>query len=189
MSFRNSDTGWGWLARLLHWGIAGLILFLLGLGVYMTEIVTDVYAQFALVQTHKSWGFTVFILALIRVIWRFMSRAPDLPDHMGSLERVCAQCGHMALYILMFALPISGWLMASSSEMQEMYSIKNMVFGLFEMPDPFPTGDKGLSDLFKLIHKYCAIALGLILLGHAGAALKHHFVDRDNVLRRMIIGR
>lgn len=188
MGFRNTTTGWGWMARLLHWSIAAIILFMLGLGVYMTQIVTDVFEQFPLFQTHKSWGFVVFVLALIRVIWRLMNPAPALPDHMSGLERLGAHVGHWALYALMFALPLSGWLMSSASPLQDLYGIKNMVFGLFEMPDPFVPGDGDIEGLFKTVHYWCGWALAAVLAAHAGAALKHHFVNRDNVLRRMVKG-
>ncbi|QIE55400.1 cytochrome b [Pikeienuella piscinae] len=189
MSLRNTATAWGWPARLLHWAIAALIFFMLGLGFYMAELVSDIYEQFALVQLHKSWGFTVFVLVLIRIVWRLMNRTPDAPPHAGAAERTFARLGHYALYALMLALPLSGWLMASASELQEMYGIRNMVFGLFELPDPFQPGDKTLEEWLRAVHFWCALALTIMLIGHAGAALKHHFIDRDNVLTRMISGR
>ncbi|MEX2518242.1 MAG: cytochrome b [Paracoccaceae bacterium] len=189
MSLRNTGAGWGWPARLLHWLMALIILFMLGLGFYTAEFVSDVYEQFALIQIHKSWGFTVFTLALLRVFWRLFNPAPPMPAHMPSAERALAHLGHYALYFLMFAMPISGWLMASASELQEMYNIRNMVFGLFEMPDPFQPGSRALEEIFSAVHFWCALALTAVLIGHAGAALKHHFIDHDNVLRRMITGR
>lgn len=188
MGLRNTTTGWGWLARLLHWSIAAIILFMLGLGVYMTQIVTDVFEQFPLFQTHKSWGFVVFVLALIRVVWRLFNPAPTLPADMSPLERLGAHLSHWTLYILMFALPLSGWLMSSASPLQDLYGIKNMVFGLFEMPDPYKPGDGDLEEWFKGVHYWCAWALALTLAAHVGAALKHHFVNRDTVLRRMLKG-
>lgn len=189
MGLRNTTEGWGWLARLLHWAIGGAIIFLLGLGFYTAEFVTDVFEQFGLVQLHKSWGFTVFVLALLRVVWRLFNPAPPLPASMSSLERAMAHGGHIALYALMFVMPLSGWLMASASELQELYGVKNMVFGLFEMPDPFVPGDRAIEELFSTIHFWSGILLTAILVGHIGAALQHHFVHKDNVLRRMISGR
>lgn len=189
MALRNTRAGWGWPARLLHWGIAALILFMLGLGFYMAEFVSDIYEQFALVQIHKSWGFTVFVLVLIRIVWRLMNPTPDPPPQAGAAERALARFGHYGLYALMLALPLSGWLMASASELQEMYGVRNMVFGVFELPDPFQPGDKALEAALNTVHFWCALALTIMLIGHAGAALKHHFLDRDTVLRRMIAGR
>lgn len=189
MGLRNTVDGWGWPARLLHWLISGIILFLLGLGFYTANIVTDVFEQFGLVQIHKSWGFTVFALVLLRLVWRLLNPTPALPADMPRWERSAAHLGHLALYALMIAMPLSGWLMASASELQELYGVKNMVFGLFEMPDPFVPGSSDLEEVFSNIHFLCAIALTLTLVGHVGAALKHHFVKKDNILRRMIIGR
>mgnify|MGYP002712206496 CR=1 FL=1 len=188
MGLRNSDQGWGVLARLLHWGIGGLIIFMLGLGVYMTRIVTETSEIFAWIQVHKSWGFVVFALALVRIGWRAMNPSPALPDGMNGPERFLAKAGHLSLYLLMIAIPVSGWLMVSSSPFQDM-GVRNSVFGWFDLPDPFKPGDKDLSELFSNIHFICVIALSVVLVGHIGAALKHHFINRDNVLRRMIIGR
>ncbi|MGB0506328.1 MAG: cytochrome b [Pikeienuella sp.] len=192
MGLRNSADSWGWLARLLHWTIAGIVLFLLGLGIYMTRIMpemkastSEIVAQF---QVHKSWGFTVFVLVVLRLIWRAVNPTPELPAAMSRAERFLAKAGHLSIYALLFAIPITGWLMVSSSPFQD-FGIPNKVFGLFDMPDPFVPGDKDISALFSDIHFACVIALTVVLVGHIGAALKHHFIERDNVLRRMITGR
>ena len=107
---------------------------------------------------------------------------------MSSIEVLLARGGHLAIYVCLVAMPLSGWLMASASTLQDTYGIKNMVFGLFELPDPFQPGSAELEQLFRRIHFYIALALSLLLLGHLAAALKHHFFNRDNVLRRMISG-
>lgn len=189
MKIRNDAAGWGLPARLLHWAMAAVILFLIGLGLYTVEIVEDLFVKFELIQTHKSWGFVAFSLAVIRVIWRLFNPAPPLPAGMKSWERLAAHGGHYGLYALMFIMPLTGWLMASSSELQDLYNIPNMVFGLFEMPDPFVPGDAELSKTFAAIHFWSAMALLALIAAHAGAALKHHFINKDNVLTRMIRGR
>jgi len=189
MTLRNTATSWGWPARILHWSMAALMLFMLGLGLYMTRL-DDVFARFALTQTHKSWGFVVFALACVRLAWRLSNReAPRDPPGMKPWERALARLSHWGFYLLMVALPLSGWLMASASPLQDSYGVRNMVFGLFELPDPFIPGDKGVEAAFKLIHNAAALALGLLLVLHVGAALKHHFVLRDDVLKRMTFGR
>lgn len=189
MQAKNNDASWGWVQRLLHWAMAGLILFMLGLGLWMVEI-EDVFEQYAWFQIHKSWGAVVFALALVRVVWRALQPAkPSLPDGMRKWESVAAEGAHIALYVLIFALPLSGWLMSTASPLQDQFGIKNMVFGLFEMPDPFVPGDKALAGLFKQVHYYLATGLIVVLLGHVGGALKHHFVYKDNVLKRMTWGR
>ncbi|MEM7522872.1 MAG: cytochrome b [Pseudomonadota bacterium] len=193
MALKNTETSWGWAARALHWIIGGLMIFMLGLGFYMTEIVTDIFAKFPLIQLHKSWGFVVFVLAGLRLFWRAVNPTPALPASMTGWEKLFAHGGHIALYLLMFALPLSGWLMSSASPLNDVDAypaqIKNMVFGVFEMPDPIQPSNEALLELFKSIHFYCALAMAALLVGHAGAALKHHFVDKDNTLTRMITGR
>lgn len=188
MSLKNTTEGWGWPARLLHWMMAIVIVGLLCVGFYMTNVVTDIYVQFELTQDHKSWGFVAFALACLRVVWRMVNPSPALPDGMSALERLLAHGGHYALYVCMFAMPLTGWLMSSASPLQDQYGIKNMVFGAFELPDPFVPGSAEMLEIFETLHFLFALALVALLLGHAGAALKHHFVNRDTVLRRMLRG-
>jgi cytochrome b561 len=189
MGIRNDAAGWGWPARLLHWAIAALILFQLGSGFWMVNGLEDLYARFALTQTHKSWGTVVFLLAIARVSWRMANPvAPRPPAGTERWERIGAALSHGLLYALILILPVSGWLMASASELQEMYGVRNMVFGWVEMPDPFAPGDAALEAVFRTIHVGAAILLALTLLAHVGAALRHHLVLRDDVMRRMIRG-
>ena len=194
MGLRNTAESWGWLGRLLHWVMALLILGLVGVGIYMVEVLgsdsDSLLLRYELTQTHKSFGFVAFVLALLRIGWRLVNPTPALPDMHAGL-RALAHGGHLALYLCMIVLPISGWLMASASPYNDpdaYIRVKNMVFGLFELPDPYPKGDEDLTKLLGQIHFYTAIALVVILAGHIGAALKHHFVERDNVLRRMLRG-
>lgn len=189
MGVRNTPTGWGWPARLLHWLMAGLILFQFGLGIYMVNFVSELSRQFALYQIHKSWGFVIFSLAVVRIGWRLAQPAPELPAQMPRLERALARASHFALYLLMFVMPVSGWLMVSASTLQEQFGIRNMVFGLFALPDPFQPGSKPLEELFRSVHVWSAVVMAAIMTGHAGAALRHHFVRKDAVLRRMVLGR
>ena len=133
--------------------MAGLILFLLGYGFLMAEFVDDLLRQFAMVQIHKSWGFVAFVLVALRLVWRGLNREhPALPDHMSRLEKLAANLSHLGLYALMLIMPLSGWLMSSASPLQETFGIKNMVFGLFEMPDPFQPGSEALEEVFETIH-------------------------------------
>ncbi|MEM1161453.1 MAG: cytochrome b/b6 domain-containing protein, partial [Pseudomonadota bacterium] len=106
--------------------------------------------------------------------------------------RAAAHFSHFSLYLLMFALPLSGWLMSSASPFNDEgaypIQIKNMVFGLFEMPDPFQPGSEELSKFFGAVHFYTGLGLTLILGAHIAGALKHAIVERDGVMRRMIFG-
>ena len=192
MSAMNTTDGWGWIARVLHWVMALMISALLGVGTWMANFEKDLIAQFQLVQTHKSFGFTVFVLAVLRVIWRLVNPTPKLPDTMPRWQKGASHASHLALYLLIIAMPLTGWLMSSASPLNDPgaypVQIKNMVFGLFEMPDPYPSGSKELSEAFGTAHMIFAILLAVILIVHLAAALKHHFFDRDRILTRMIKG-
>jgi cytochrome b561 len=196
MKLHNDALSWGLPARALHWSMAVLMIGVLALGFYMVQVIgnSDLAARFQLTQTHKSFGFVVFALALVRIGWRLASpRVPAEPAHAKPWEKTAAHAAHLALYALMLWLPLTGWLMASASPLNDPgaypVQVRNMVFGLFELPDPINPGDRGLEATFKALHYWGAVALALILAAHAGAALKHHFIDRDDVLRRMGWGR
>lgn len=193
MALKNTSDAWGWVARAFHWVMALMILILLGVGFYMTEIEQDLIRQFQLTQTHKSFGFVVFILAILRVVWKFRAGpTPSLPSHMPRWQKSASHISHIMLYILMFWMPLSGWLMASASPLNNEGAyparIANKVFGLFELPDPFLNGTKELTEIFANAHWFGAVGIVLILAIHVGAALKHHFLEHDTILMRMIKG-
>ena len=194
MGIRNSSEAWGWPARLIHWVMALLVIGMLGFGFYLTNAFNPGDpAKLGLVQQHKSFGFTVFVLACLRLVWRAVNPTPRLPRGMRRMEYAAARVSHIALYILMVALPVSGWLMASASPLNnpDAYpiQIRNIVFGLFELPDPIKVGTSELEHLFRSIHFYCGLALLSVLGAHVVGALKHHFINRDDVLTRMLSGR
>ncbi|MEM9431184.1 MAG: cytochrome b [Pseudomonadota bacterium] len=193
MTVKNTTSTWGWPARVLHWVMAVMIIGLVGMGTYISNFETDLVRQFQLIQDHKSFGFAVFVLALLRVAWRFANRdTPGLPADMPSWQVRASHASHYLLYALIFIMPLSGWLMSTASPLNDPNAypvqVKNMVFGLFEMPDPFPTGSKSISDVFHVIHSIAGKFLAFILVVHTAAALKHHFVDKDTILKRMTFG-
>ncbi|HUF56183.1 MAG TPA: cytochrome b [Thermohalobaculum sp.] len=192
MSLFNSDRSWGWPARLLHWLSAAVILFMLGLGFYMANFVQSMITQLELTQLHKSIGFVAFVLAVIRIGWRLANPAPALPRHMSPLERRLAHGSHFLLYVLIVVMPVSGWLMASASPLNDAdaypVQIRNMVFGLFELPDPWQPGDEALSEALWTVHFGAGVLLSVLVLGHIAAAVKHQSIDRDGLIRRMILG-
>ncbi|MEL6219404.1 MAG: cytochrome b [Pseudomonadota bacterium] len=195
MSVKNTETGWGWPARLLHWSIAVLMIGMLVVGAYMVRVLgdssEDLLLRLELTQTHKSFGFVVFVLGLIRIWWRLTNPAPPLPEGMSAMDKMLANAGHLMLYGLMIGLPVTGWLMASASPLNDSDSyiqIKNMVFGLFELPDPYDPGDEALEAILKSFHTGFAVALAALLAVHAGAALHHQYVRRDGLLDRMLRG-
>ncbi len=165
-------------AKVLHWGIALLIFGQLALGVYMTDLELSP-TKLQLYAWHKWAGVTLLLLVVVRVVWRIAHHPPALPGHMARLERFVAHGSHYLLYVLMFAIPLSGWLMSSAKGVQTVW------FGVLPIPDLLAK-DKVLGDLLQTLHMSLNLGLGLLVLGHVGAALKHHFIDKDEVLVRML---
>ena len=165
-------------AKTLHWGIALLIFGTLGLGFYMTGLSLSP-TRLQLYSWHKWAGVGVFMLVLVRLVWRVTHRPPALPQHMAAFERFAAHAAHLLLYVLMFAIPLSGWLMSSAKGFQTVW------FGVLPLPD-LPGRDKALGELLQTVHLSLNLMLIAVLLGHVGAALKHHFIHRDDVLTHML---
>jgi len=176
----QSADRYGGVARFFHWSIAALIVlqFVLAQLGDLAEEDGERLRQLALLANHKSVGMTVLLLATLRIAWRFVSTPPSLPSAMPAWQRTVSFCSHGSLYVLLFALPITGWLMSSASA----YSVS--WFGLFTWPD-LVEPSKPLLDVLRSTHGILAKLLFVVALIHIGAALKHHLVDRDDVLKRM----
>ena len=165
------------VAKGLHWLMAVLILGLLALGIYMSDLPLSPQ-KLQLYSWHKWAGVTVFLLVWLRLAWRVTHRPPALPETLSPPMRLAAHAGHAALYGLMVVIPLSGWLMSSAKGVQTVW------FGVLPIPDLLGR-DKDMGDLLQLLHKGLNILLMLTLAGHLGAALWHHFVLKDDTLRRM----
>jgi cytochrome b561 len=165
-------------AKTLHWVIAILILGLLALGFYMHDLPLSP-DKLKLYSWHKWAGVTTFLLALLRLAWRVGHQPPALPASMPKLHQWAAHAGHLALYGLMLAIPLSGWLMSSAKGFQTVW------FGVLPIPDLLGR-DKALGELLQTVHLGLNLTLIAVLLGHVAAALKHHFIDRDDILTRML---
>jgi len=162
----------------LHWIVAILILANLTLGFYAVELPLSP-RKLELFSWHKWIGVTVFLLAGARLLWRLRHEPPPLPQAMKAWERRAAHLSHGLLYVLFFAVPLTGWLFSSAAGFQTVY--------LEVLPIPDLLGkDKELAEILKLVHHGAAYALTAVVAVHAAAAMKHHFVDRDDVLARML---
>ncbi len=177
------------VAILLHWLMALMIVSLVAAGVWMHEAihVPATKAQaFEVYQLHKSTGLTVLALTLLRIVWRLTHRPPALPVQMKGWERVAARASHVGFYVLMLAIPLSGWAMVSASP----FGLPTIFFGLFEWPHIAPLAALEHKDeaehLFKEIHEILAFGAVALLALHIAAALKHHIWDKDDVLTRML---
>lgn len=179
--FRNTNTSWGTIAKLLHWGIAILILAQIVLGLVAIGWRLSP-TKLNLFIWHKSLGILLLTLIAARLAWRFANPTPRLPDHTPGWERIAAHASHALLYICMLALPLTGWIINSAA------NVPLKVFWLFPLP-AITAPDKALADVMKLVHLGLVIALAVILVVHIGAALRHHFVKRTDILVRMLPGR
>ena len=165
------------VAKGLHWLMAVMILGLLALGIYMHDLPLSPQ-KLELYAWHKWMGVTVFLLVWLRLAWRVTHRPPALPKTLSPVMRVAAHAGHAVLYVLMVVIPLSGWLMSSAKGFQTVW------FGVLPIPD-LVGRDKALGDVLQETHEALNLLLMLTLGGHLAAALWHHFVVKDDTLRRM----
>ena len=172
------DRRYGATAIALHWIVAILILGNLALGFYSVDLPLSPQ-KLRYFSWHKWTGVTVFLLAALRLLWRLGHPAPLLPATMKPWEKRLAHVSHGLLYLLFFATPLSGWLFSSASGFQTVY------LGVLPIPDLLAK-NKEVADILQLVHHWIAGTLAALVALHTLAALKHHFVDRDDVLVRML---
>ena len=166
-------------AKWLHWLVAALIVANLALGLWMVGLPGITPTKLRAFNWHKWVGVTVFVLASVRLLWRLGHAPPPLPASMRGWERRAAQTSHALLYALLFALPLSGYFYSLSTG----YPI--VWFGIIPLPVVIGP-DPALKPVLVAVHHLLAWAMLAIVAVHAAAALKHHLVDRDDVLRRML---
>ncbi|WP_137885912.1 cytochrome b [Pseudomonas sp. 2FE] len=179
MQWRNSSSRYGLVSILLHWGIALAVLGLFGLGLWMVGL--DYYSAWnhSAPALHKSLGLTLFAAMLLRALWRLISPPPPVLSSYGAMTRLGARVGHSLLYLGLFALLVSGYLISTADGQ----GIE--VFGLFAVPASI-TGILDQEDVAGWVHEYLAWGVVIFAGFHALAALKHHFIDRDATLTRML---
>jgi cytochrome b561 len=175
---RNTSEGYGIIAILIHWSMAVIVLGMIALGWYMTDLTISLQ-KLKLFGLHKEWGVLVLFLVTLRLGWRMMNNIPPLPQHIPYLQRAAAHGMHYALYTLLFIIPISGWLMTSAAGLSISF------FGLFMLPDLI-TPHREWLHILETVHGWLAYTLLALIILHATAALKHHFIDKDTILRRII---
>ena len=162
----------------LHWLIALAISATFGLGLYMYQLPLSP-TKLKIYSWHKWAGVTIFLLVLLRIVWRRTHRPPEPVAGMPAWQHVAANLTHGLLYVLMIAVPLSGWLMSSAKGFQTVY------FGMVPLPDLLAK-NKELGNALTLVHKTLNFTLAGLVALHVLAAVKHHFFDRDEVLARML---
>ncbi len=162
----------------LHWLIAFLILATFPLGVYMSNLPLSP-DKLKFHSWHKWIGITLLMLAVLRLLWRAKHMPPRLPDPMPRWQRRASHAVHFLPYTLFFAVPLSGWTMSSAKGFQTVW------FGMLPLPD-LVGKDKALGQLLTTLHQGLNLVLVALIATHVAAAVKHHFIDRDATLRRIL---
>lgn len=165
-------------AIVLHWLIALMIVVNFGLGLTMVDL--DLSPQkLRFFSWHKWVGVTIFMLVCVRLLWRLGHAAPPLPASMPDWQAKAAHLSHVLLYVLMFVIPLSGWIYSSAAGKTVVY------LSLIPLPN-LVQADKALAAILKEVHGYLNFTLAAFVVLHIAAAWKHHLVDRDDVLTRML---
>lgn len=177
----NSDSAWGAPAKFIHWLVALLIFvqFALGwlaVGWRLSPLKLNLYVW------HKSTGMVILLLVLARLLWRLVNLTPALPLETPAWERVAARVSHGSLYVLMIAMPISGWIAQSAS------GIPFRIFWRVSLP-ALVLPDRAVAILAAFVHFSLGIALAALTALHIAAAFRHHFIKHNTILVRMLPAR
>ena len=177
---RNEADGYGRVSRILHWATAWLFIAMIPMGIFATMIPEGTPYRLEYYVVHKTLGVVIFALLLTRLIWNRLSRRPVLDSKLTPLERKLAACVHITLYVMLFAFPVSGFIMTS-------YFGAPTYFFAWEMQPLWDANEKAVL-LWGLVHKYLLPYLLYVILGaHILAVLKHQFFDKHiNVLKRIV---
>jgi cytochrome b561 len=179
---RNTVHGWGWPAMVLHWLAAALILTMLGLGWWMThEMLPRSPERLSAFTWHAALGYDLLVVMVLRILWRWSGGVPALPQESTRWERIAAIGGHALLYLFTFATALVGWMLAGTMRI----ALNKDLFGI-PVPLIYANQDRAVHVLLENTHRYVAYALAALVAVHVAVALRHHFVKRNHVLRRML---
>ncbi|MDP3559821.1 MAG: cytochrome b [Legionellaceae bacterium] len=166
------------LSKFFHWTIALIVIPMVLGSFFLGDLPSGVRGT--AIALHKSFGLTVLLLMLLRIIWIFFAGRPVLPDSVPRWQRILAHAVQYALYLTVLAMPLVGWMMSQAAGHTPRF------FGLFALPFPGISENKALSDLLFDIHQKIAfVIIGLLCL-HIAGAIKHYFIDKDVVVKRML---
>jgi cytochrome b561 len=175
---QQRPDGYSGAAKWLHWIMAVIVLGLIPMGIAL-EHLPQGPVQDRAYNLHRSFGILVLALAVARVLFRRAYGAPAPYAGLTKFERIASTAVHHSLYLLIFLVPIAGWLWMST------YRAEVSIFGLFILPNLLPQNET-LSAFFGGAHKFLALLMAALLIAHAGGALMHAFIKRDRVLHRML---
>lgn len=176
MQFKNSEDRYGLISKIFHWLMACLVIGMLTVGLYMVTLPLSPQ-KFKFYGWHKEIGMTLLLLAFLRLFWRMRNKVPLLA--LPKFEKIAAWAMHWVLYGFMFAMPFTGWLMTSAAGFPVSF------FGWFTIPNLISPNEEH-RKFFGMLHEWLAYGLIAAIILHTTAALKHHFIDKDEILRRMV---
>ena len=177
---KNTANTYGVVAKSFHWLLFLMLTFSIVAGNFLASLPKGA-EKLQAAGMHKSFGAVILMLIMLRLVWKLINVSPKLPDETTAAEAFIAKAMHWGLYALMFAQPLAGIMMSQSA------GIPVSFFGLFEFP-VFLDKNPELAKTFLSIHGTVWILLVIAVVGHAGAALHHHFIKKDNVLKQMTTG-
>ncbi len=178
MSWGNTSSHWGLASRLLHWFSAVAIFFMFGLGITMINMrLSPMKLEMFIV--HKSIGMTLLLIIIVRVLWRLLNPAPNPSKTLSLTQRKIVFLGQIFMYALLFCIPMSGWIINSAANFPLQW------FGLFEVP-VITAPDIMIQDNAKTAHLFLVCTLGFVVTLHIVAALRHHWILKNDILKRML---
>jgi cytochrome b561 len=171
------------LSIFLHWAIALGLIFMVGSGVYMVNFEMPKADQFQLFQTHKAAGVIMLWAIVLRILTRWLSKQPPMPEAFTAKEKALAKAGHIALYTALIAMPLTGWLMVSASP----FGLPTFVFtDAIKWPHiPFVERNKTIESIARNMHWVIASGLVLMIIGHIGAVVMHKKKQGISLIQRM----
>ncbi len=181
MAARNTETGFGWISRALHWLMALAIIGMMALGTFIEDMKPSLSTLW-LFGLHKSIGITLFAAIILRLIWHRISPPPaTITDGIPGWQIMASHVVHRALYVLILLIPLTGWIASAAT------GIDVVLFNQITLPAVIPASET-VEDLFFELHEILTKLLMLCLILHIGGALQRHFLRRDRTLTRMIRG-
>jgi cytochrome b561 len=178
---RNTENAYGLVAIAFHWAIAALFAGQLILGYSMART-GSMALQFELIQWHKSVGFLILGLAILRLLWRLANPRPHALPSMPRWERVAARSAHLLLLSFTIAVPLAGWALVSTSTL----AIPTLAFNRWLVPHLPMEASASAEAFWRQTHELLAYSAAALVVAHAAAALRHHFLLRDDILVRML---
>ena len=178
MKVAHINSTYTGMAKAFHWLLALMIVVSFSVGLYMVDLPFSPQ-RLKLYNWHKWAGVTILALSALRLLWRLYRPAPALPDTMPAWQKGASDITHIFLYVLFFAVPLTGWAYSSAAGFSIVW------FGVLPLPD-LVLKNRELAEFLKPFHWITAYTLAALVVVHIAAALKHHFIERDDVLQRML---